>query len=687
MNCFVQTVISLFLGVFCTSCAVLSQNTLELYLSPGGADNNPGTITQPLLTFGAALDKAARSKQQDITIYLRGGAYKFDAPVRINDPNWGSGKSLTISGFGNEAAQLSGTEFINAAAITATGKNSAGTLDVYSIPPDRYPGLFHPLTERGFGWPLKKQSTQLYIDDKPLTLTQWPATGKMNVDSVISAGDRHDKSSALPEFIYTGGDHFRLFGSEAGNLWVEGILNYGWAKEFLPVRQLNTGNRIIVLDTTAVYGVSSSYKNGKGTRSGFDQEKIRGFKICNVPDFSGIPFTWYFDKKSNRIYFSVPANYNIKKIAYTKFSDPFFLLENAGNITIKNLAVSNTLGNGIEVKKCHHIQLSKLNISQTGLRGVDVQSSDGVKIDHTIIANTGADGIYLSGGDLRTLSSCNYIVSGCDISGFSRLYYCNTPGISLNTVGAVVENCFIHDAPDQAILISGNNNAIQKTHIRSVCYDFSDIGAIYSGRNPSNLGNTVKENLFEDITGKNSSQFVAAVYIDDGSCGFLIGNNVFVACGTPVKDKENGFGAIHINGGFNNKIEANTFINCDRLLSGGVWDIKKWNSFLASGDIKQKLFMKTDQNSRQLYKTQYGALLDSSISDNSSMPRNNFVSNNSFINARQIDFNSSYRFSGNAKNSLLSISGNKKLTAEKIKMVKPLLSRNAMNILKSAYPF
>src|SRR3989304_939069 len=56
------------------------QASAQIYVSPTGDDNNPGTIDQPFKTIPAAINEA----QARDTIYLRGGIYSLDTTISIS---------------------------------------------------------------------------------------------------------------------------------------------------------------------------------------------------------------------------------------------------------------------------------------------------------------------------------------------------------------------------------------------------------------------------------------------------------------------------------------------------------------------------------------------------------------------------------------------------------------------------
>lgn len=79
----------------------------QLYVAPTGNNANPGTITRPLASLEKALEKVKKAPSDRVQIILRKGIYYLPKTIHI-DPGITQGKSLTISNYQTETAQLSG---------------------------------------------------------------------------------------------------------------------------------------------------------------------------------------------------------------------------------------------------------------------------------------------------------------------------------------------------------------------------------------------------------------------------------------------------------------------------------------------------------------------------------------------------------------------------------------------------
>jgi Right handed beta helix region len=230
-------------------------------------------------------------------------------------------------------------------------------------------------------------------------------------------------------------------------------------------------------------------------------------------------------------------------------------------------------------------------------------------VDQCKFFNIGSTAILISGGDRTTLTSSGNVIKNSEFAFDGRLFHSFNPPISIDGVGTVVSNCYFHDQAGQAILFQGNNHLIVNNHILNVCFGFSDVGAIGTGRDPSSTGTLITNNYFEDVSCA-PALMVNAIYIDDGSGGIKVYSNLFRNCGTGGSAASTyGMGAIHINGGADNELLNNIFINCHMAVSGNAWDAKTWSTYLADPYI-QRVTLQTVNILSSVYQQQYPWLND-----------------------------------------------------------------------------
>lgn len=91
----------------------MSVTELELFVSPAGADDASGSISQPYRTLERAIRRIGEDNRRykGVKIFLRGGIYHLSGPVQIREDILGAlDLPLTITNYGNERPVISGTE-------------------------------------------------------------------------------------------------------------------------------------------------------------------------------------------------------------------------------------------------------------------------------------------------------------------------------------------------------------------------------------------------------------------------------------------------------------------------------------------------------------------------------------------------------------------------------------------------
>jgi hypothetical protein len=113
------------------------------------------------------------------------------------------------------------------------------------------------------------------------------------------------------------------------------------------------------------------------------------------------------------------------------------------------------------------------------------------------------------------------------------------------------------------------------------------MGVIYTGRDPSARGTIIRHNFFSDILPPNNDAKMCAIYVDDGCGGITIAQNIFCRAGNPGMDEL--FGAVFFNGGHDNIVDANVFIECLQAVGAKAWPDKRWTNYLSEPLILQRL--------------------------------------------------------------------------------------------------
>ncbi|KAA0988877.1 right-handed parallel beta-helix repeat-containing protein [Dyadobacter aurulentus] len=563
------------------------------YVSLEGKDTNPGTIEKPFLTLEKALQFSHTSTEATVKIYLRGGIYEIKRTLSLNSSKSNTRQEIEISAFSKEKVKLIGGHMLDMdkfrrvtdpkslqkltpkirGRIYETDLKAQGVID------------FGKLKRNGFGNERLPSYLEVFIDGKPGVLARWPNTTLLPIDQVVNSGTSKELSAGTngPQIV-TSTEEISKWPT-VKDVWVAGYMSASWSYDNFPVESFDQNTKVLSLRGKSNYKISKTSVNNAGDIFS------RGIYFYNIFEELDAENEWYLDQQQGKLFVVSEGDVKGKNIGVSILESPIFRLNKASNVTISNIEFALTRGSAVQIANSHNITIKDCKFRNLGLVAVDVTSSESVLIEDCEISQTGSGGIIMGGGNRRTLKSGKNTISNCDISNYSRLYQSYSPAIQLEGVGGVVSNCEIHDAPDQAIIFKGNNHQIINNHIYNVCGVYDDIGAVYTGRDPSSAGTKITDNLFENI-GYNGNGRVAAIYIDDGSGGITISGNTFFKTGPrDLKD----FGAIQINGGSDNKMRNNIFINCSKAYSVGAWSNAKWaETYLGKNSLKSRLVKDVD---------------------------------------------------------------------------------------------
>ena len=187
------------------------------------------------------------------------------------------------------------------------------------------------------------------------------------------------------------------------------------------------------------------------------------------------------------------------------------------------------------------------------------------------IYNTGTGGVLLCGGNRKKLIPSENYVDNCHIYRTNRLDKTYKAGVNIMGVGNKITHCKIHDMPGFAIYLHGNDHKIHYNEIFDVINEVSDAGAIYWGRDGSEVGNEINFNFIHDIYGsKENPRGICAIYLDDGAGFNLIQGNYFYRIIQSDEHHPNAtFGTIFWNWGGQTSVCNNIFVECPNPVRSG----------------------------------------------------------------------------------------------------------------------
>ena len=491
----------------------------ELYVSPKGADSNPGTKSRPFGSLERARD-AARAMKHDapITIWLRGGDYRRTTTFALTSVDSGAAAAPVVyRAMPGETVRIVGGVPVKKfekwrGEILRADLRAQGIIN------------YGKIVSRGMGRP-NTAALEFFFNGRPMTLARWPNTGWAYTDTAT-------RDKAQSQFVYEGERAARWV--KAPDAWVHGYWYYDWADHY---------ERIISIDTTHHVIDTAAPSPGYGYRAG------QRWQVMNVLDELDEPGEWYLDRATGMLYFWPPSPISSGIAEVSLLDKPLVSIEGSSYVEFRDLDFELTRADGIVIHDGSHDRIEHCTIANTGNAGVVIRGGAGDAVEDSEITRTGDGGIVLDGGDRKTLTAAAHVAARNHIHDYARWSRTYTPAINVSGVGNRVIGNTIDHAPHFAIWVHGNDHLIEGNDMHTVAMETADASAYYIGADTTERGNTVRGNYFHNL----GLGDINAVYLDDESSGsFVIGNVI----------REAARGA-KIGGGNDNVFEKNRFVDDD----------------------------------------------------------------------------------------------------------------------------
>ncbi len=589
---------------------------VTFHVQPAGDDAGPGSAAQPFATLERARDAVRAAKSAGpltggAEVVLHAGRYsprpKFvltaadsgldGAPVVYTAA---PGAEVSITG----ALELPGSAFqpLAEAALRArlepVAQQNVLWADLNALGVPRGPQL-----NDSFRMPCPVQ--ELFCNGRRMTLACWPNEGWATIKTIVDPGtmrnngsvsDSADPKKPRPKdnrggvFTYEG-DRPARWKPEQG-LWLHGFWCFDWYEDVIRVASIDPVKHEIALKVAHTYGVR------KGNPS------PRRWRAVNVFDELDRPGEYFIDRETNRLFFWPPAPLAGARLTLATREEPLLVVEGAAHLVLRGLTFEETQGDALRVKDGRHVSIEGCCLRNIRKLAIHLDGGESNRIFACDIHDTGTGGIFLGGGDRKTLTPAGHVVENTHIWNFSVHQLTYASALHLSGVGNSARHNLIHDAPHQAVTVSGNDHVFEYNVVHDVCVSADDAAAFYKGRNPSCRGNVLRYNYWYAI-GSPRGHGNAAVYFDDGDGGDTVFGNVFYRCGDPGKGA---FGTVFSHGGHGNLAENNIFIECKRALGSAPWNDKRWKDFIAAPLWQTRLLQEVDIT-RAPYTNRYPELI------------------------------------------------------------------------------
>jgi hypothetical protein len=535
----------------------------EIWVSPSGHDENPGTSAAPVATLVRAqeLERAAlkQNAQEGVTVQLLPGDYTVPA-----------GWALTPEDSGAEGAPV---------VWRSTEPGKARLLGCRPVAPDKWTPLDDPslvdrlapsakghvlqidFADAGLGEikPMPDYSrepalpVQLYHRDEALPLARWPH-GRYGYTTLLHVVDNGGNSGGAPEggaFVYREDEPARWVAAlEDEKVWLRGFWRVPWVAETLRVKAIDPGNKTITLAAAASGGLGSKYvKDAAGKRVGSGKEN---WFALNLLEEIVAPGDWSIDFKRGKIYLWPPDN---GVISISGNTAPLVSITKANFVELRGLSLGWTAGAGVKIEGGRQVTVASCHLSQIAGEGVVISGG----WQHALLGNDldhlGLSAIDVTGGDRATLTPCrdeicNNAITDVAMDSPAPALVAGLDAMHQNVVGVHIAHNRIDGASYSGITFAGNDNLLEYNEIYRIGLDGGDLGAFYTTGGWTSRGNIVRYNFIHHAENANG------IYMDDGDSGLQAYGNLIVKV-------ESGF---LVGGGHDHLIRNNLIVGADHAI-------------------------------------------------------------------------------------------------------------------------
>jgi len=582
--------------------------SVNIYVSVSGKDQWSGRSVSPngelsdgpFATLQRARDAIRQLKTSEglpedgVTVWIAKGTYCLEQGLKLTAEDSGeTAKPIIYRARPNEQVRVTGGRSVTGwqkISNPAVLDRLQPTARVGVVQADmKAQGItdFGKLRSRGFARSTSPAALEVFFQDDPMTLAQWPNKGFLKITGYPErVGDNHGGTMGKLDagFNYEADRPDKW--ADANDIWVHGYWAYDWANSYEHVATIDTQKRLI--KTSPPYGNYGFRAGGHGGR----------FYFLNILEEVDEPKEWYLDRSAGILYFWPSTLLEQSTVVVSLVETPLIHMAGASYIEIRGLTIECGRADGVRIEDGTNNRIEECVVRNLGNYGVVVNGGTNHGVANCLIYGTGDGGILLSGGDRKKLVPSGHYARNNHIHHIARWSRCYAPAISMTGVGIRIANNLIHDHPHCAILFWGNEHIIELNEIHHVCLETGDVGAIYTGRDYTFRGNIIRHNFIHHTGGVGMGSM--GIYMDDCVSGTQIYGNILWSLHR----------AVFLGGGRDFKVENNIFVDCDpaiELDGRGLSESPVWHN-MVYGTMKQRL---EDMNWREPpFSTRYRELAD-----------------------------------------------------------------------------
>ncbi len=514
----------------------------DLVVAPYGDDSNPGSIDAPIATLEKAKELVKTiGTDKTVTVWFREGSYFIEDTVNFTSEDK---DNVIYRSYPDEKVEFTGAKEISDWNETTINGVDAFVTDVEINSEEDY-------------------FRSLFKGDKRLSRSRYPKNGVFKIaDPALEEGIPSEWNVEFFTHSLAFYAHKKDVLDFANIGDVEAIVMHYWCDEHLPIYSVDTSTgRIETTKTTAMtLRVDDNYV------------------FENVKEALSLPGEWYLDRTEQKLYY-IPEEGDTTEntVLYVGSTEQIFTFNNAKNIEFRGIDFKNTDWNPVDGAFFKDIfdethPLYK-NIKYGGEHpqaafevpaAILVSASDGINFTDCLFENIsytavkfenaskncnvisskfneiGGNAIFIHGDFVVPASTKNINVKDCHIGYYGRIFN-NAIGILLtHAIDCELSNNEIHDGWYTGVSVGWSwgyaDNSTNSIKIKdNLIYNIgngwlSDMGGIYTlGVQPDT---EVSGNIIYNVGCDESAYGYGGwgVYLDEGSSGILVENNLVYDC-------------------------------------------------------------------------------------------------------------------------------------------------------------
>ena len=540
------------------------------HVAPDGNDAADGSEAAPFATFARARDAVRALKKKGplpaggVAVMLHGGTYRMAATLELGPEDSGEpGAPVVWRAWKDERPVLTGAldvprfdapldpevvrrlppearGHVVCADVRALGYSDTSPLHSYG---------FHR-GEVGGGRPV----TDVYADAERLTLARFPNEGWLHIGEILDDSTNR---------VFKADIDLTPWADEPA-LMLTGFWRHYWADLTEAPEKLDPATGLVTL----------------GKRFNMVIQSKRPWFILNAIHALDRPGEWWLDRPNGKLYLWPPKG--ARRFALSFFDKPFFSLNGVRHFAVAGLVMERGRSAAVMARNCGDFHFTGNVVRDFGGEGVVLENARNASVRGNVLRGFGLGALRISGGDRKTLTASGVVVSDNDISWVERWKRTYAPGLHLSGCGTEVAHNHFHDMLSSAMRIEGNDHHVVSNIVERVVTESDDQGGIDIYANPTYAGVYIAFNVWRDIGcgGENAPCGQAGVRFDDAVSTMTVYCNYFENCSFGH------FGCVQMNGGRNNTVDNNVFVNSPKGVSVGQWGEDRWHSYFKRKNVE-----------------------------------------------------------------------------------------------------